>query len=75
LRTSSPSSQNTCISSQKRQSLLSSQQQQQQSSTSTATPVILFNKSFDILSMRIPPAYTNFINPDGPLHPPRFFFI
>uniref|UniRef100_A0A915M0X2 SH3 domain-containing protein n=1 Tax=Meloidogyne javanica TaxID=6303 RepID=A0A915M0X2_MELJA len=21
--------------------------------------------------MRIPPAYTNFINPDGPLHPPR----
>nr|CAD2186963.1 unnamed protein product [Meloidogyne enterolobii] len=62
---------------------LTTQQQQrpsssssQQSTTTSATPIILSNRSetlpqTTILSMRIPPAYTNFINPDGPLHPPR----
>ena len=55
-----------------------SQQQQRPSSSSsqqsTTTPVIFPNRSETLptmLSMRIPPAYTNFINPDGPLHPPR----
>uniref|UniRef100_A0A1I8AXX6 SH3 domain-containing protein n=1 Tax=Meloidogyne hapla TaxID=6305 RepID=A0A1I8AXX6_MELHA len=56
----------------------SSTQQQRPSSsssqTTSTTPIILSNRSETlptILSMRIPPAYTNFINPDGPLHPPR----
>jgi len=63
---------------------LTTQQQQrpsssssQQSTTTSTTPIILSNRSetlpqTTILSMRIPPAYTNFINPDGPLHPPRY---